>query len=1078
MASNTAMNFTLSPTLLAKLSGSNNGVYVYAFAFNGGGALIGSTTLVSGGAVQPASSFSLQLTNGSTTVVGGNVVIVTQQVGPGGTSTLPSSVHVIGDVLDTVKATAGNYRYDTIEVTLLGSGSDVANLTNIVQFGAPIELSVSYSAASGLPTDTRGYAVSGQTFVNDLKALSPPDTQNYPFTSPGNSPLNEQRETLALANNVAPNPLNVPGDWNSYVNGFQAVASNVRLASYFNGVGSDAPASLSYFEVKYDSGAGVYWLVPVSLAGISTTNYTLRIPALQTAPSQINALTQNIYTQAGTLDVYTAMNGTLVKSYDTFTPNNAYGDLAKHFVAGFDAGFWGGSANSLNPLVTAKVDLNKTWNWGADYAYEAINAAPGSNSYGYTNTIGTGAGTVGDPSRKMFYDPFAAQFFQKSNSYGYSYSDLISNGGGVNPGISVYDPGTRTNVTSIGVTLFDLGETPTGYRPPTHNYVAPTGSTYSAAATSSTDQFLFDFSLAGKYAPVDGTPIAFRFYAPGQSQAGADGFVTLNLPSHYAEIYSLANSGGQWTLTANANSGALGFFIINGIPVTSDASTAWYQIVLGTGSSAKTYNIYAKATTNSIDSIIMDGGADAQLIPGQASQAKFSFAPAGTITFDPAVFASASPQPRPMALPAPLLGDVDGGIFQALGSPHDVEQGQLAFSSQSVGGESNEIVGGNIAKIDFASIDNPSWIFAPLATEAQIDGAWITDLLAQFGNGVYSALMQQYKPDDLDLDTPVEASTRPLNFTVQLDTLTLTAASGGDALALVQGASSTEGNWIELTATKSTLPNGSLIAYATDSAGNLIARDGETVTTVFDDAVLGRLGAVSSDGGTPFFQGSQSVYLSVGLELHFAVVTANGVIDTHPKVTVTGENGLLAVEVGDQAGAIGLAAHVDNNLSASASLAGSQRMTDDGWIYLKTGTTASVDLAWSGAYVNSLYFVRLDVDPGDASQWQVGGVAYGNTAAFRSAVQDNWEFVSKQGNSTGTATVTWTVQGESGFYAPVLVSPDGMWTIDNSPTNTANADGLQHVRIFGENIFGFEDMSLGKGADFDYNDMVMRLTIF
>ena len=93
-------------------------------------------------------------------------------------------------------------------------------------------------------------------------------------------------------------------------------------------------------------------------------------------------------------------------------------------------------------------------------------------------------------------------------------------------------------------------------------------------------------------------------------------------------------------------------------------------------------------------------------------------------------------------------------------------------------------------------------------------------------------------------------------------------------------------------------------------------------------------------------------------------------------------------------------------------------------------------------------------------------------------MQANWEtFSTTQGNSTGMTSSVWTVQGESGYYAPVLVTPDGLWTIDSAPGSTANTDGRQHIRNFGENVFGFEDMSASRGADFDYNDMIMKLTV-
>lgn len=629
----TSMDFTLSNTLLGNITkgGSGNGAYVFAFAFDGNGNLLTSSTLVNNGV---AASTSLQLVNNGT-VSGGNVIVVTQQVGKGNTSTLPGMVTSIGDLLNTSTATKLNYRYDAIEFTLLNTGSDVADLTNIVQFGAPMSLSVTYSNGT---TATRGYSVSGQALVNELTALSPPGTQKYPWASGG--PLTGQRETLGLANNVSPNPLNVASDWKSYVTGFGGIAGSVYLSAYFNDTGI-----LSLYKVVYDKSNKVYWLNPVSLGkGVPTTTDSIKIP--------YNALTQNIYTQTGSLSVYTDMNGKLVETFSTFTPNNAWGQITRSLVAGFDAGMWGGSAKSLNPMVSGKIDLNQTWNWSAPYTYQAITAPDGTKNLGYTNSIGMGTGTVGDPDRKMYYDPFAAVFVKYSNAYGYSYSDLLSEGGGVNPSLSLFDPGTNSDVSKIDVTLFDLGETPTGYTPPSFAYVPPTGSTYTAADTSSTDQFLFDFSL-GSYFPVSGVPITFSFYAPGDSQA-KNGFVSLKLPTgttqgkDYQQSFTVTGKPGKWTLQANGYSGSPGFLLITGVPVTKDGSTGWYQMTIGTGSLAKTYNMYvqssASSPTSQISSAVVDGGALAQLIPNQANQVKFSFDPSGNITYSPYYFSAANAQ--------------------------------------------------------------------------------------------------------------------------------------------------------------------------------------------------------------------------------------------------------------------------------------------------------------------------------------------------------------------------------------------------------------------------------------------------
>lgn len=428
------------------------------------------------------------------------------------------------------------------------------------------------------------------------------------------------------------------------------------------------------------------------------------------------------------------------------------------------------------------------------------------------------------------------------------------------------------------------------------------------------------------------------------------------------------------------------------------------------------------------------------------------------------------PNPPTPVPPATFGVRGPGGSIQPLIDLADIKQGEIVFDWAPS-------VSQAIAQLLFTDTNNPSWIMAPIVTQALASGDWGASLAALFGNGQYSVLMQQFMSGDAALENPIDVATALANFTVNLETLQLLTANGGSSLGLGAGESATAGNWIHLNTTSSTLPNGTLIAYATDGDGNMLARDG-SITTSVEAAALGRIGLVASDSGVTFFSGEQSIYLPVGRELGFAIVTGNGVIDADPTVNITGSDGMLDVTVSGGFGRINLTAQVDNTLSESATLASSQRLTDQAWVYLTKGTSVGVDLAWSGSYVNTLHFVRMEIDPTDATQWQVGGVDYGNTSAFRDAVQANWEtFSTTQGNSTGMTSSVWTVQGESGYYAPVLVTPDGLWTIDSAPGSTANTDGRQHIRNFGENVFGFEDMSASRGADFDYNDMIMKLTV-
>ena len=1079
MPTTMTFNFTGS-TLGTDLTGQA-GAYLYAYAFDANGNYISSTTMISDGVVGGSSAFSLDLTAVSATVKGGNVVIVTQQ-GASAPLAQPTS---IGQILDTTAATTGNYRYDAVEFTISNSGSDVADLTNIVQFGAPMTLSVSYTS---LPTATRGYNVSGADIAAFLGGTSAPadwQAAQAPYTwasGSGSTPYSGQRELLGLANNIVPNPLNDSNDWTNYVTAFQGLvddgaSSPVYIANYFNGASgaSGGAAALCYFQVQYSN--NTFWLTPVDL------NITTKMAQVEyTVGISTSDLQSNIYTQTGQLQVYDTVNGTVQQTYNSFTPNNAYGDVVKYFVAGFDAGFWGGSADYINPNtistgVSGTLNFNQNWNWTGDYAYQATNAS-GTGNYSYANSFGSNAA----------YDAYAQYFYQNTNAYAYSYSDLVSYGGGQNPQISLWDPdangGAGANVTNIDVTLFDWDDSPTtGYTAPTPNIQTVT----TAAETASTLEFLFDLSLNAAVAPIEGTPITFRVYMPGDttnnSSATMDSTGTwLELALNttlYEQNYTINGSTNNWSMVGNnAYMGQPGFFIINNIPVISagTANWGWYQLVVGDGTAyEKIFNIYVNADGTTVSNALVDGGAFAELITGEANQAKFAFIPGGSITYSPALWnmTGQAPTPAPdQTLVAPLVGTVDtDGDFGALAALGNLKQSELAFSWTP----GNKVVGGYYVKVDFTDTAHPDRFMMPMITQSTADGNWVTELSAQFGNGTYTASMEQFRLKDPGLLTPVVASSVDATFTVNLDTLGLGGVDGGTALGLAQGGSATTGNWIDIRAIASSLPNATLLAYATDANGNLIDRgDGHIGADVsLGDSVLGRFGMVKDDRGGLLFAGDHSIYLRAGYELHFGIESGNGVIQQTPAVKVSG-SGAVTVSVDGNGGSLQFTAQVNNTLSGDDMLGAAQRATDQPWTYVNQGSTVHVDVAGSANYANTVHFVHIDVNP-TTDAWSVGGVAYGNTDAFRAAVAQNWDpgIAIQNGNGTFRGDANWTVQGTGGFYAPVLVTQAG----DIFVIGTANVDNRAHIRSFGENIWGFEDLRADQGSDFDYNDMVVHLSV-
>jgi hypothetical protein len=555
-----------------------------------------------------------------------------------------------------------------------------------------------------------------------------------------------------------------------------------------------------------------------------------------------------------------------------------------------------------------------------------------------------------------------------------------------------------------------------------------------------------------------------------------------------------------------------------------DTGINWYQIVVTNSSATRTYNLYADAVAgtgvlnpyydqggvNQAGSLALDGLAQipaATLPVTQQYTTSLQIAAfnGGTMSMDPLLLSWItdssiySSTPGIWMTPAtPVLGTLTGtddafanwGGSTNAGTPNaslgDVISGSLAIgwygsdstwigynasiSNNVIGGYTNKVMGLDVALVTFSSASGYT-AHNPIVVNADIDGKW-TSAASQFGNGTYQAVMTEYQSSDTDYSTPVALTSSPLIFTVNMAELAF-ANTGGSFIQLDGSSGNADGNWVRLASTSSTMPNGTLLVYATDLDGNLVGRDGETGPGVtFDEAVLARIGSVATDGGTILFQGAQSVYLPVGQQLHFAVQTGNDVIQMLPNVLVTGDD-TLTVKVAGTFGTLNLTAEVDNTLSATATSAASQREYDEPWVFMSEGQRAVVDVAGSAHNINTIHFVRLDVDRG--GNWSVDGVAYGNTDSFRSAVRDNWDagFVSTGGRGNFQDDFTWTASSGTGFYAPVLVTEGG----DIFVIGSANVDGHDHIRLFGENVFGFEDLRADQQSDFDYNDLVMKLSV-
>ncbi|MEO1432064.1 MAG: DUF4114 domain-containing protein, partial [Cyanobacteria bacterium J06633_8] len=144
--------------------------------------------------------------------------------------------------------------------------------------------------------------------------------------------------------------------------------------------------------------------------------------------------------------------------------------------------------------------------------------------------------------------------------------------------------------------------------------------------------------------------------------------------------------------------------------------------------------------------------------------------------------------------------------------------------------------------------------------------------------------------------------------------------------------------------------------------------------------------------------------------------------------------------------------------------------------------TANFSVFREAAFNNEVYFYQVD------AEGKVDGLTP-NTSTYLEAALNNLvkdavtgEFVkfeaANQGVTTGTAQI------ETGSIIAPLIVINGTLSqltdddISNDPTVYfpylgANPDGIDHIRLLGDNTFGFED--LPNGGDLDYNDMIVKI---
>lgn len=1042
----------------------------------------------------PSSTINITL---PTTAESGKAYFIIQSQG---TTTAALNITQQSDI-NWTDAQDKNYRYDSIEFNLSGSPNDKANLTSVAGFGTGMILQV----PNGSTTESASFQYSASTLQNTYLHSIGANNQDTLATFSDGPLKNSVREAISPTTSVG-QAAGQPGagvysntQWASYIDSLQnaAAADKVHIAGYFNGAkdanGVYHNGSFYSYHLEWDAAQHVFWLSPTEQSQVQ--GY------IKIDPTELQ---NSIYSTLGDVEIYKSKSDTTPYqildnggSAMNVGDNNQWGTALRDFLTGFTAGFYGVNGQSLNAEVTSPIDLNNNWNWDP--------------TYGFGQHLVSG-------QQPVFQDPYSAVFFANSNSYGSAYADALmsqySTGG---PLLSLYDSTTSSNVAAINVTLLGDGETPSSntanaYVTPTiYNYIAPTGGHYQTMpATEGDPNTNRSLTLSFENASMrlkDDVPVTLQIYggedASGHpiwhsaSMTGSDTpWATWNFNLDSNNNYIL-NADGTYSVSALPNTSVPGSMTFAHLP-TAQSGVSWYRIVVGDGDAQKIYNLYT--TTSGYQFVAADGS---QAIDGLAAITLPTHTGAtvetmtvnmfnGTSTsLDPSLLhqytdANYTTTSVPNAAVAGVLSGTAGSVtFTAFsGQTNQVSnsitlhQGESALgwtgtnndsnTSSWISGITNKLNGLNVALLSIVDTTHHLSI-APVAAQADLDGQWQTQVMQQLGNGTYTVNMTEYSFKDTDLKTALTSPSSTLTLHVDMAHLGLQGNATG--LNLVSDSSGTAGNWIDLDTTASSLPpEATLILYRTNNAGQMIDANGQIVSDV-KDAALAYVGAVQTDHGTAtLFDGHQQVYLGTGQNLNFAIQTGQNTINTNAPVTTSAQSdGSVAINVGG----IQLKAAVNNTLDDAANMASVQRMYDFPMVYAHHGEQLDVNVAGSTADVNSLHFVRLDANF-DKDQITVGGVAYGNTDAFRAAVAAHLDsgYSETQGASQNFQdSKTWTVAGADGFYIPVMISQHG----DVFVPGTANVDGAEHVRTFGANTFGFEDLTAAQHSDFDYNDMVMQI---
>jgi hypothetical protein len=135
------------------------------------------------------------------------------------------------------------------------------------------------------------------------------------------------------------------------------------------------------------------------------------------------------------------------------------------------------------------------------------------------------------------------------------------------------------------------------------------------------------------------------------------------------------------------------------------------------------------------------------------------------------------------------------------------------------------------------------------------------------------------------------------------------------------------------------------------------------------------------------------------------------------------------------------------------------------------------------AFNNFVGFYRVANENGgiDTNGDGTADILPGQAGYIQAAIQARVAGIDLKVSNQATANFSATLTAGSIFAPFIIVNNDISALLDNNTSNDpaiyfpyigANADKTDHIRLLGDNIFGFED--LPNGGDFDYNDIIVK----